>query len=92
MTSNRSSNPLTVSYAYTRRQGEFSNGADHYVTHEWITRGRYRRQPGDALCRPRLSFWGLEPTDRTRATCKRCIAIAERHGLAGPLPPEGRGQ
>lgn len=70
---------LSVSYAYTRRQGEFSNGAEHYITNQAIHVGRLHREAGDALCRPQRTFWGLDPRpERTDATCKRCIEIAGR--------------
>jgi hypothetical protein len=71
---------LTVSYAYTLRQSDRSNGGDHYVTHEPLNVGRLHRQPGDALCKPHRKFWGLEPTRRDVATCKRCLEIAARLG------------
>ena len=50
----------TVRYAFSPRQGASSGGQYHAVISEPIAAGRYARKAGDALCRPRRAFWGLE--------------------------------
>lgn len=80
---------LRVDYAYTLRQSDRSNGADHLVVLEDLHVGRLHRQVGDALCRPRRKFWGLEPTKRTEADCRRCLQIAQRLDLQAPAIDRG---
>lgn len=81
---------LTVSHAYPKRPSEWTTiGADHYITHEPIHAGRLHREVGDALCKQRGKFWGLEPNKigdgvdfGSVATCKRCLEIAARLSVA----------
>ena len=78
-------------YAYTRRQGDRSIAHDHAVLDQDLIAPRFRREKGDALCRPARKFWGLYPTDASPVTCPRCIELAERYGVAliDPTASEG---
>lgn len=76
---------IRVEYAFTRRQGARSNGGYHAVLNEALKLGRLERQAGDALCKPRAQFWGLEKTPNcTHVTCPRCTAVATRAGITIP--------
>lgn len=59
-------------------------GRDHLVVSADFTRRRLRREAGDALCKASRKFWGLYPEPERKATCKRCLELAARHGLALP--------
>lgn len=61
-----------------------SAGSDHLVTDEMIVRGRLRRSPGDALCRPKSKFWALVAEWSRKPTCQKCIEMAARLGLENP--------
>lgn len=85
-----------VAYAYTLLQGAQSNGCYHAVLDQPLHTGRLDREPGDALCRPRRAFWGLEPVSHGAAvSCKRCLDVAARYSIAVRLEQqdgsEGRG-
>lgn len=75
---NNTKTSYRVEYAWRPRPSNHSYGNDHLVTNEAIDVGRFRRAPGDALCKPRHKFWQLEPNYSTKATCKRCLQIAEK--------------
>ncbi|MBO0871819.1 MAG: hypothetical protein J2P19_00340 [Pseudonocardia sp.] len=77
----------TVEYAFNPRQGNRSNGAYHLVLAERLDSGRFHRDAGDALCRPRRKFWGLYEGNDSRADCKRCVELAARHGVAEVAVP-----
>lgn len=70
-----------VRYAFNPRQGAMSNGAEHAVLDQPLHAGQLHRKAGDALCKPRGRFWGLEPCRAERVTCTRCLALAERHAV-----------
>jgi hypothetical protein len=69
----------TIAYAYSPRENVGSSGGDHILCVEAVTRGRLRREAGDALCKPRARFWGLDARgDGATASCLRCLELAER--------------
>ena len=73
-----------VRYAYALRQGDRSNGADHIVVDTAVYAGRFRREAGDALCRPRARFRDLSPGSDTAtgiASCPVCLDRAARYGI-----------
>lgn len=74
-----------VAYAFSPRQGNFSNGAYHLVTPEAFRSGRLVRNAGDALCKPRKRFWGLERAN-AEASCAACLRIAARLAEANVSP------
>lgn len=79
--------PLTAhaGYAYQPRQGARSVSHSHAVLDQPLKAGRLVRDTGDALCRPRRDFWGLESVkDEHSVTCPRCVARAERYGVVLP--------
>lgn len=71
-----------VEYAYSPRQGNFSNGTYHLVMNEDLESGRLKRRTHDVLCAPWRKFWGLEPRTDATPNCARCAALAARHGVA----------
>lgn len=74
--------PFHVEHAYTRRETGNYGGSDHIVVEQEVHVGRLHRWSGDALCKPGHKFWGLARVEADRrATCRRCIDIAERIGL-----------
>lgn len=76
---------ICVKYAYSRHQGNSSLGGYHAVLAQPLTSGRLQRKSGDALCRPRNKFWGLDETPNcTQVTCSRCLEIAGRIGIDVP--------
>lgn len=80
-----------VGYAYTPRQGALSTSSGHAVLEQPLQVGRLVRERGDALCRPRRRFWGLESVnDQRDITCPNCAARAERYGVTiRPLTTTG---
>ncbi|QVJ00392.1 hypothetical protein KGD82_16665 [Nocardiopsis eucommiae] len=80
-----------VGYAYQLRQSDRSISRDHAVLEQPLTVGRLVRKRGDALCRPRRKFWGLESVnDQRNITCPTCVARAERYGVTiRPLTTTG---
>jgi len=71
-----------VGYAYQLRQSDRSIARDHAVLDQALTAGRLTRDQGDALCRPRRKFWGLESvTGERTVTCPGCADRAERYGV-----------
>lgn len=74
-----------VGYAYSPRQGGRSTSSNHAVLDQPLKAGRLTRDQGDALCRPRRKFWGLESVDAEReVTCPDCKARAARYGVILP--------
>lgn len=72
-----------VLYAFNPRQGPSSNGSYHLILDQPLDAGRLHRKTGDALCKPRSKFWGLEQGDnRARANCPACLRLADRYGIA----------
>lgn len=68
-----------VRYAFNRREGAQSNGTYHAVLDQPLHAGRLHRDAGDALCRPRNKFWGLERSSAGQpVTCRRCLELAQR--------------
>jgi hypothetical protein len=68
-----------VAHAYAPRETATYGGADHVVVDEPVRVGRLRREPGDALSRPRAKFWGLDRVEDGRLpTALADIKIAER--------------
>ncbi len=68
-----------VAHAYTAQETATYGGADHVVVDEAIRIGRLKREPGDALSRPRAKFWGLSRVEEDRLpTSLADIKIAER--------------
>jgi hypothetical protein len=73
---------LLVQYAWKPRPSSHAaNGRDHLVTTAPLSFGRFKREAGDALCKPRRKFWQLEKNYATEADCKKCLAIKERYKL-----------
>ncbi len=77
----------TAEYAYTRREGDRGNGRYHAVIDSPITVGRFIRQKGDALCKPRREFWGLSKGGSDLVDCPRCIELAGRYVVTLPNCP-----
>lgn len=77
---------LTVYGACHPRDRGISHGSNHLVTSVDLVSGRLRREAGDALCKPAAKFWDLVHAPERRPTCKRCLELAARHGLALPTP------
>lgn len=75
---------LTVYGAYHPRDAGNAAGRDHLVVSVAFSKGRLRREAGDALCKPARKFWGLHSHPERKPTCKRCLDLAARHGLALP--------
>ena len=72
---------LHQEYAYVWNQGPNSRARTHLVTEVDLELGRLRRAAGDALCKPRSKFWGLDPSCEPvadEALCLRCRAIRDR--------------
>lgn len=72
----------TIAYAYSPRENVGSGGRCHLITTAALEVGRLKRAPGDALCKPRKQFWGLDggrtPEDFETYGCVRCSAIRDR--------------
>lgn len=74
-----------IGYAYSPRQGARSTSSNHAVLDQPLKTGRLTREPGDALCRPRRKFWGLEDALHEQSvTCPRCRDLADRYGVSLP--------
>lgn len=68
-----------VAHAYTPSETATYGGADHVVVDEPVRIGRLKRDPGDALSRPRRKFWGLSRVENDRLpTSVADIRVAER--------------
>ena len=68
-----------IEHAYTPRETASYGGADHVVVDEPVRVGRLRREPGDALSRPRAKFWGLSRVEDDRLpTSLTDIRLVER--------------
>lgn len=79
---------IYAGYAYSPRQGALTVARDHTVLSGWFRLGQLQRKAGDALCKPRKRFWGLEDTrDGREATCPTCLERMARYGLEYG-PPE----
>jgi hypothetical protein len=78
-----------MAYAYPKRPSQWQSlGAHHVVLTEPLHEGRLHREVGDALCKPRAKFYGLDSGEGEarraagqRFDCQTCQAVAERHGL-----------
>lgn len=78
-----------VGYAYSPRQGARSVSRNHAILDQPLNAGRFTRDEGDALCRPRRKFWGLESSLHEKAvTCPNCKSRATRYGVTLPTAPE----
>ena len=76
--------PAHIEHAYTPRETGSYGGRDHVVVEEEVRIGRIRRNRGDALCKTRWAFWGLNRGGEDHEpSCVRCIEIAER-AIADP--------
>ena len=53
----------------------------HAVLDRPLVAGRFRREAGEALCKPATRFWGLALVTTAPVTCPRCLELAERHGV-----------
>lgn len=73
---------LSVYGSYHPRDRGNAHGANHLVLSSKYVKGRLRREAGDALCKPATKFWGLYAEPDRKPTCKACLAVAARHGLA----------
>lgn len=71
--------PFDVAYAYSPRESTQSGGKVHLVCRAPLRVGRIVREAGDALCKPRRQFWGLDGgrtmEDFERYGCARCKTI-----------------
>jgi hypothetical protein len=75
-------------HAFSPRPGDTRRpGNEHAILNQPIIASRYRRDAGDALCKPRRAFWGLQTDINPEVTCPRCLALAGRYGVT--LPREG---
>jgi hypothetical protein len=76
-----------VRYAFTRRQGASSNGGYHLVLDQPLNAGRLQRKAGDALCKPRSKFWGLDVGSATAdASCPTCLRRADQYDITVRTP------
>lgn len=71
---------LHTEYAYSPKEGcgrsAYSPGADHLITKTTLHRGNFRREPHDALCKPRRKFNALAPLhDTPLVSCVRCLSL-----------------
>jgi hypothetical protein len=72
-----------VRYAFNRSQGASSNGKYHLVLDQPLHAGRLNREKGDALCKPRSKFWGLDRgSPRAVVDCPVCLQRAQQHGIS----------
>lgn len=78
---------LSVAYAYSPRERSGCFGGYHIVTSTSIEAGRLKREPRDALCKPRAKFWSLDGRPGATPNCARCMEIAQRHGWRVPVTP-----
>lgn len=67
-----------TAYAYSPREGArdgfFSPGKDHFQLLSPVAEGRFKRESGDALCKPAVKFWGLQGfNDDSPVTCRQCL-------------------
>lgn len=77
---------VLMAYAWPMRPSSLRCiGAHHITVTEELHDGRLHRQPGDALCKPRAKFWGLDPHEgenRRREgqpfDCLACARLNER--------------
>lgn len=71
--------PAHIEHAYTPRETALYGGADHVVVEQEVRVGGIHRSEGDALCKRRDRFWGLNRGGEDHVpSCQRCIAVAER--------------
>jgi hypothetical protein len=74
-----------IRYAFNRRQGASSNGNYHLVLDQPLHAGRLNREKGDALCKPRTKFWGLDQgSAQAVVDCPVCLKRARQHGVTVP--------
>lgn len=68
-------------YAYGPRPRPSPHARYHAVLDRPLVAGRFRREAGEALCKPATRFWGLALVTTAPVTCPRCLELAERHGV-----------
>ena len=76
---------LGFAHAYTPNESGSYGGGHHLVLDRPFVSGRLRRDKDDALCKPRIKFWGLLSEPDAYEICARCRELAGRHGLTLPL-------
>lgn len=69
---------VDTAHAYTPRETGSHGGGQHFMLLEDLDAGRLKRKAGDALCKPRAKFWGLDAIVSGAVTCKICAERAER--------------
>ena len=72
-------------YAYSPRQGARSIAREHAILDQPVRVGRFRRDAGDALCKPRRAFWGLDQGSTNCVSCPRCLELAKRYSVKLPV-------
>jgi len=74
---------VAIAHAFTPRETATFGGRDHVIVLGDFVRPRFKRKNGDALCRPRSKFWGLEQVDdpKSRRPCPKCMRLAWRYEL-----------
>lgn len=76
-----------VLYAFNPGQGNRSNGSYHAVLDQPLHAGRLHRDTGDALCKPRRKFWGLQQGNgAAEVNCARCVDLMARHRITVQTP------
>ncbi|WP_231905027.1 MULTISPECIES: hypothetical protein [Streptomycetaceae] len=82
--------PLTahVRHASKPRQGDVFSGGYHLVLNQPVTVDRFRRDTGEALCKPRDRFSDLALTPDAAVTCRVCRDRAARYGITISGAPE----
>jgi hypothetical protein len=81
-----------LEYAYAGNSAGSNHGKHHVVLDADLRAGRLVRVKGDALCRPRKSFWGLYGGNHVDLTAPDCVLCAKRYaallskGAICPLP------
>ena len=71
---------LHTEYAYSPKEGcgraAYNPGAEHLITSIALKQGNLRREPHDALCKPRSKFNALSPLhDKPLVSCIRCLSM-----------------
>jgi hypothetical protein len=82
-----------LAYAYPRKARESLHGRAHLVVDNDLHHGRLHRQTGDALCKPRSTFWGLTDGEDglcgSGITCTPCRKRYQTLLCIGVLAPHG---
>lgn len=65
----------SIYHSYSPRHNVKTSSANHFVLDEVYESGKYKREPGDALCRPSEKFWQLEKMheDDIVVDCQKCL-------------------